>query len=97
MTPTGEQRGAFDAAISDVAAKFIPDLIMISAGFDAHESDPLGQLLLTDRDFVEMTRVLKQWAAETCAGRVVSCMEGGYNLKTLGETVRAHVAELQAA
>jgi acetoin utilization deacetylase AcuC-like enzyme len=42
-----------------------------------------------------MTRVLKQWAAETCAGRIVSCMEGGYNLETLGGTVRAHVAELQ--
>src|SRR6185436_10300658 len=97
MTPTTDQRRAFDAAVSDMAGRLKPDLIIISAGFDAHESDPLGQLLLSDEDFVQMTAVLKQWAAETCGGRIVSCMEGGYNLGTLGETVRAHVRELQAA
>jgi acetoin utilization deacetylase AcuC-like enzyme len=96
MTPVKEQRRAFDSAIGDIAAEFTPDLIMISAGFDAHESDPLGQLLLHDADFVQMTSVLKQWAAEACAGRIVSCMEGGYNLGTLGETVRTHVGELQS-
>ena len=96
MTSTTEQRRAFDSAIADIAAKFTPDLILISAGFDAHAGDPLGQLLLTDADFVQMTRVLKGWANEACAGRIVSCMEGGYNLETLGETVRAHVQELQA-
>ena len=96
MTPTIEQQRAFESAIGEIAANFTPDLILISAGFDAHSSDPLGQLLLTDQDFVQMTQVLKQWAAETCGGRVVSCMEGGYNLETLGETVRAHVAELQS-
>src|SRR5437879_3830928 len=95
MTPTVDQRRAFDSAIGEIASKFTPDLVMISAGFDAHRGDPLGQLLLTDEDFVEMTRVLKQWAGEACGGRVVSCMEGGYNLETLGETVRAHVEELQ--
>jgi acetoin utilization deacetylase AcuC-like enzyme len=95
MTPTAEQRRAFESAIEDMASKFTPDLIIISAGFDAHEADPLGQLLLTDSDFVQMTRVVKQWAAETCGGRVVSCMEGGYNLDTLGETVKTHVRELQ--
>jgi acetoin utilization deacetylase AcuC-like enzyme len=94
MTPISEQRRAFDSAVGDIADRFTPDLILISAGFDAHESDPLGQLLLTDGDFVEMTRALKQWAAEACGGRVVSCMEGGYNLETLGETVRSHVREL---
>lgn len=96
MTPTADQRGAFEAAVSDMASKFSPDLIMISAGFDAHQKDPLGQLLLTDADFVQMTRVLKDWANNACNGRIVSCMEGGYNLETLGETVRAHVEELQA-
>jgi len=95
-TPTKDQRRAFDAAIGEIASKFQPDLIMISAGFDAHKDDPLGQLLLADEDFVGMTRALKQWAAEACAGRLVSCMEGGYNLETLGETTRAHVRELQA-
>jgi acetoin utilization deacetylase AcuC-like enzyme len=52
-------------------------------------------LLLSDEDFVKMTGVVKEWTAEACAGRVISCMEGGYNLDTLGETVRAHVRELQ--
>ncbi len=96
LTVAGEQRRTFDSAISDIAAKFSPDLIIISAGFDAHKGDPLGQLLLSDADFVGLTRVVKQWAAESCAGRVVSCMEGGYNLGTLGETVRAHVQELRS-
>ncbi|HSV32620.1 MAG TPA: histone deacetylase [Pyrinomonadaceae bacterium] len=96
MTPAPEQRRAFDSAISEIAAKFTPDLIIVSAGFDAHEGDPLGQLQLEDPDFVQMTRVIKQWANEACNGRVVSCMEGGYNLETLGNTVLAHVRELQA-
>jgi len=95
MTPTGEQRRSFDTAISEIASQFTPDLIIISAGFDAHKEDPLGQLLLTDEDFVQMTKVLKQWAAEACGGRIVSCMEGGYNLETLGETVRTHVNALR--
>jgi acetoin utilization deacetylase AcuC-like enzyme len=95
MTPTGDQRRAFESAIEEIASEFTPDLVIISAGFDAHRGDPLGQLLLTDEDFVQMTRVVKHWAAEACGGRIVSCMEGGYNLDTLGETVRAHVRELQ--
>ena len=95
LTPTVDQIRAFDSAIVEIASKFTPDLIIISAGFDAHEGDPLGQLLLTDNDFVQMTRVVKEWAKGACAGRVISCMEGGYNLETLGETVRSHVRELQ--
>ena len=77
-----------------MSASFTPDLIIISAGFDSHLGDPLGQLLLDDNDFVDMTRAVKQWAASSCERRLVSCLEGGYNLETLGETVRAHVAEL---
>jgi acetoin utilization deacetylase AcuC-like enzyme len=96
LTPTKEQRRAFDSAIGEIAEKFKPDLVMISAGFDAHKGDPLGQLLLSDEDFVQMTRVVKQWAAQACAGRIVSCIEGGYNLETLGGTVAAHVRELQS-
>jgi acetoin utilization deacetylase AcuC-like enzyme len=97
VTPANEHRRSFEAAIEDISAKFTPDLIIISAGFDSHVDDPLGQLLLKDKDFIEMTRVMKQWAAETCKGRLVSCLEGGYNLQTLGETVRSHVTELQAS
>ena len=93
-TPAAQQKRAFEAALDEMAATFTPDLIIISAGFDSHLGDPLGQLLLTDDDFVDMTRAVKQWAASSCKGRLVSCLEGGYNLQTLGETVRAHVSEL---
>ena len=93
-TPAEQQKRAFEAALEEMAASFSPDLIIISAGFDSHLGDPLGQLLLKDEDFVAMTRALKQWAASSCKGRLVSCLEGGYNLETLGETVRAHVEEL---
>ena len=95
MTPTIEQRRAFESAIEEIASKFTPDLVIISAGFDAHKDDPLGQLLLSNDDFVQMTRVVKDWARESCRGRVVSCMEGGYNLSTLGETIHSHVRELE--
>ncbi|HVF22879.1 MAG TPA: histone deacetylase [Pyrinomonadaceae bacterium] len=93
-TPAAEQKRAFEAALDEMAASFSPDLIIISAGFDSHLGDPLGQLLLEDKDFVDLTRALKEWAASSCQGRLVSCLEGGYNLETLGETVRAHVEEL---
>jgi acetoin utilization deacetylase AcuC-like enzyme len=94
LTARDEQRRMFDAALEEIGAKFKPDLVIISAGFDAHEGDPLGQLKLEDEDFVMMTRAVKQWAASCCDHRVISCLEGGYNLETLGETVRAHVSAL---
>lgn len=93
-TPAADQKRAFEAALGDMSASFHPDLIIISAGFDSHLHDPLGQLRLEDEDFVAMTRAVKQWARDSCQGRLVSCLEGGYNLQTLGETVRAHVEEL---
>lgn len=94
LTPATEQKRMFESALDEINGKFKPDLIIISAGFDSHEGDPLGQLLLEDEDFVSLTRTVKEWANQTCEGRIVSCLEGGYNLETLGETVRAHVAEL---
>ncbi len=94
QTSAKEQKRMFEDSINDIRKSFKPDLIMISAGFDAHESDPLGQLKLENEDFVSMTKTVKQWADEVCAGRIVSCLEGGYNLETLGETVKNHVAEL---
>jgi acetoin utilization deacetylase AcuC-like enzyme len=96
FTKARDQRSTFESAIEEMASKSKPDLIFISAGFDAHLTDPLGQLQLEDPDFAAMTRVVKDWAAEVCGGRVVSCMEGGYNLQTLGQTVKSHVAELTA-
>ncbi|HUF04232.1 MAG TPA: histone deacetylase [Aridibacter sp.] len=88
------QRSLFDNAISDIAGDFKPDLIIISAGFDAHLTDPLGLLRLEDPDFRAMTKVVKDWAADVCEDRVVSALEGGYNLETLGGTVAEHVRSL---
>jgi len=96
QTKASEQLGMFESAIADINRKFKPDLIMISAGFDAHLTDPLGQLRLEDKDYIAMTKVIKNWADEVCEGRIVSALEGGYNLETLGETVKNHVAELNA-
>ena len=93
-TEADVQKRMFENALEDIRKNFKPDLIFISAGFDAHSGDPLGQLKLEDEDFMQMTKTVKQWAAEVCAGKIVSCLEGGYNLQTLGDTVRNHIAEL---
>lgn len=93
-TKARDHRRMIEAALEEVAAQFKPDLIIISAGFDAHAADPLGQLRLQDEDFISLTRSVKDWAKSACDGRLISCLEGGYNLQTLGETVRAHVATL---
>ena len=93
-TKADSQKRMFENALGDIHKNFQPDLIMISAGFDAHSTDPLGQLKLENNDFMQMTRTVKQWADEVCAGRIISCLEGGYNLETLGETVKNHVVEL---
>ena len=97
FTPPKDQLSAFDSAIGEIAGKLKPDMIFISAGFDAHLTDPLGQLRLEDPDFESMTRTIMQWADEACDGRVVSCLEGGYNLDTLGQTAVAHVKLLASA
>jgi acetoin utilization deacetylase AcuC-like enzyme len=75
---------------------FRPDLILISAGFDSRENDPLGRFRLTDADFVRLTRLLKQSADRLCKGRLVSVLEGGYHLEGLAKAVAAHVGELAA-
>lgn len=93
-TPAAEQRRVFEAAIEDISTNFKPDIIMISAGFDGHLTDPLGQLRLEDADYIAMTRSLTEWADDVCGGRIVSALEGGYNLDTLGGTVKSHVKAL---
>jgi acetoin utilization deacetylase AcuC-like enzyme len=93
-TSAEEYRTKFENSLEAVAKKFTPDLIIISAGFDAHLYDPLGQLRLEDEDFAAMTLRLKEWAKHSCEGRLVSCLEGGYNLQTLGATVKTHVTAL---
>jgi acetoin utilization deacetylase AcuC-like enzyme len=75
-------------------AAFAPEMIFISAGFDAHREDDLGQLGLVEADYAWMTRQIVDWADRYAHGRLVSCLEGGYNLSALARSVAAHVREL---
>jgi len=72
---------------------FSPELIMISAGFDAHRDDPLAGMNVTEKGFGEMTRLILE-ASESARGRIVSVLEGGYDLKALGRSVESHLREL---
>ncbi|WP_419953688.1 histone deacetylase family protein [Methylobacterium sp.] len=76
---------------------FKPDLIVISAGFDAHWRDPLANLMLEAEDFAWATSQVMEIADRTCDGRIVSLLEGGYDLKGLGDSVAAHVSVLMGA
>jgi acetoin utilization deacetylase AcuC-like enzyme len=87
-------RAAMDALILPRIAAHSPDLIIISAGFDAHRRDPLANLELEAEDFVWATRKLMEIADRQCEGRVVSLLEGGYDLIGLGESASAHVRAL---
>jgi acetoin utilization deacetylase AcuC-like enzyme len=73
---------------------FQPDLIIISAGFDAHHSDPLGQLELQDEDFGWITGEICRYAESACGGKVLSVLEGGYDLDALASASVAHVEAL---
>jgi acetoin utilization deacetylase AcuC-like enzyme len=95
-TPARTHREAFSDALKAIGKGFPPDLIIISAGFDSRRGDPLGGLLLEDSDFAEMTKEVMDMADRTGGGRVVSVLEGGYNLDTLGETVKTHVTALKS-
>ena len=88
---------AFEERLMPAAQKFKPDLIMISAGFDSRLQDPLGQFRLTDEDFAHLTQLLMKFAAEECGGRIVSVLEGGYNLNGLASAATAHVQTLTGA
>ena len=89
-----DYRGAFRNAIEKAADHIKPELILLSAGFDAHVRDPIGSLGLEAEDFAEMTRMLRSVATAHCHGRLVSCLEGGYHLEALAESVQAHLEEL---
>jgi acetoin utilization deacetylase AcuC-like enzyme len=91
MTPADDYLRLFEEGLESVMKSFSPDLVLISAGFDAHEADPLGQLRLDDASYGRMTKRLKEAALTTGEGRIVSCLEGGYNLRALGDAARAHV------
>ena len=97
----GDGRAAFEAAwagtIIPALSAFSPEFVVISAGFDAHRRDPLGNLELVEEDFAWITEALLAAARESAKGRVVSVLEGGYDLQGLSQSVAAHVASLMAA
>jgi acetoin utilization deacetylase AcuC-like enzyme len=90
-------RAAFENVILPQLTKFAPELIMISAGFDAHYRDPLASLNLRAEDFSWVTRKLMDLADTSAGGRIVSVLEGGYDLQGLKESVAAHVGALAGA
>jgi acetoin utilization deacetylase AcuC-like enzyme len=89
-----EFREAVDEALVPELEAFGPDLVLVSAGFDAHEDDPLGQLRLTDDDFAHVTCQLQDVADRFAGGRIVSSLEGGYDLAALSRCVGEHVLSL---
>ncbi|MSO72037.1 MAG: histone deacetylase family protein [Rhodospirillaceae bacterium] len=88
-------RGGLRDEILPALTAFQPDFVIISAGFDAHKDDPLGQLRLTETDFAWATTAIMDVADNVCGGRVVSVLEGGYNLDALADCVTAHVETLK--
>jgi acetoin utilization deacetylase AcuC-like enzyme len=90
-------RSAFENLLLPQLTKFGPELIIISAGFDAHYRDPLASLNLKAEDFGWVTKKLMDLADQTAGGRVVSVLEGGYDLQGLQESVAAHVTALMGS
>jgi acetoin utilization deacetylase AcuC-like enzyme len=91
---SAEFRAAWARRLLPALEQFAPELILISAGFDAHRSDPLADINLEEADFAWVTREIRAIAESCCAGRLVSTLEGGYDLDALAASAVAHVAEL---
>ena len=94
MAPREAWRAAFQSLMPAVDA-FAPDLILVSAGFDAHARDPLADQSLEAEDYAWATRAILDVARRSCGGKVVSSLEGGYDLEALGRSAAAHVRALQ--
>lgn len=93
-TSRREYLAVFAKELEAFAAKVRPQLVLVSAGFDAHREDPIGSLDLEVEDFAELTRLVRQVADEHCGGKLVSVLEGGYHPERLAESVGAHLTEL---
>ncbi|SFR08864.1 histone deacetylase family protein [Poseidonocella sedimentorum] len=89
-------RRGWEREIFPAVERFEPELILVSAGFDAHAADPLATLNLVEEDFAWVTEAICDLADELCEGRVVSALEGGYDLRALAASVAAHVDVLIA-
>lgn len=84
----------FTRGIEILAKRVKPELILLSAGFDAHRADPVGSLCLADEDYSQLTEIVTQLAASHCQGKIVSLLEGGYNLDHLPMSVHSHLSAL---
>jgi acetoin utilization deacetylase AcuC-like enzyme len=97
--PAGSGRkeilGALETRLAAAVGKFRPELVLVSAGFDSRAGDPLGRFTLVDEDFAALTRLLRQFADTHAQGRLVSVLEGGYQLDGLGRAAAAHAGALQ--
>jgi len=91
-----EFRNKYSRIILPALRNFKPDLLLISAGFDAHRDDPLASINLVEEDYLWITQELMEIAGTFCRGRIVSALEGGYNLKALAASVAVHVKTLMA-
>ncbi|MBI3410612.1 MAG: histone deacetylase [Planctomycetes bacterium] len=96
-TPRKSYHAQFASALEKAADKIKPELVLLSAGFDAHARDPIGSLGLETEDFSALTRLVRDVARTHAKGRLVSCLEGGYHLEALAESVEAHLNELLQA
>ncbi|MDQ1335547.1 MAG: hypothetical protein QG552_2497 [Thermodesulfobacteriota bacterium] len=89
-----EYAAVFNRVLKPIALEFDPELILVSAGFDIHENDPLGGMRVTSQGFASLTRTIMDIADACCAGRVVMTLEGGYDLEGLSNSVKAVIREL---
>jgi len=90
-----EYRQAFEEILQPLVNDFKPELMLVSAGYDAHLADPLGRMKVTREGFYEMTRIVKELAVQHCQGRLVAVLEGGYNVQSLAEGVVTTLKEMR--
>jgi len=96
-TSRKDYHGAFAKVLEKAADQIKPELVLVSAGFDAHAKDPIGSLGLEVEDFTTLTKLVLDVARTHAKGRLISCLEGGYNLEVLADAVQTHLEELIAA
>jgi acetoin utilization deacetylase AcuC-like enzyme len=89
-----EFRKKYNTIVLPALRHFKPDLLLISAGFDAHKDDPLASIMLVEDDFRWLTEALMKIADSYCKGRIISVLEGGYHLNSLASSVAVHVKTL---
>ena len=85
---------AYEEVLAPRVLAFRPEFILVSAGFDAHRDDPLGGMALTEAGYARLTGIVRSWAGDLCQGRMLSMLEGGYDLNALARSTAAHIRGL---